>query len=86
VAPDIHAVALVAHGPGDAADHLAGLDENGPCATLPLELDGSGKPSGSGSYDDCGPTVHLTFPLPEIESDKDPLSRSFIVKGTAFAQ
>jgi len=58
VAANIHAVALVAHRPRDAADLLAGFKNNGfDCGTL-LELDGRSQPCGTCSDDDRRALVH----------------------------
>src|SRR5271157_4719595 len=58
MAADIHPVALVANGPGDTADLLAGFDQDRFDPRAPLQLQCRGKSGWTRSYDDCRALLH----------------------------
>jgi hypothetical protein len=53
VAADVHTVALVANGAGDAADLVAGLEDDGDNIRTAEEFETGGETCGAGAYDDC---------------------------------
>jgi len=78
VAADIHAVALVADGAGDAADLIGGLEDDGEDVGATKEFEGGGEACRPSADDDGSPTHR---PLSEFRGWGDPSpTRQFCVK------
>src|ERR1700679_596273 len=85
MAADIHAVALVAHGAGDAADLVAGLEDDRLNLRLPLQLKRRRQSGRSRADDDRSTFLHATMVVPSCESCQFLHESGFAQPGGEFA-